>query len=252
LHNFRFRRVIGTLDRCVAKWVQRRRELGCDADDALSVLVREGGGEVGDREIRDDLMSLFVAGNEATATALFWCTYHLARDAELADRLAHEVRSTLGDRDANADDVSRIRLATDIFRESMRMYPAAHIILRRSTRDLELGGVRVPGGILVMINGFMIQRDKNVFREPEVFRPERFQSMTEKDLAFSYLPFGAGPRTCIGNHFAMLQGPLSLLSICRQVRFEPVSPEPAQLATGFAIGPKGGYPVRVRRLEFGS
>jgi cytochrome P450 len=248
-HNVEFRRVVRALDERIMGLVRQRRERGGEGDDALSVLVSEADRGLEDRDVRDDLMSLFVAGNEATTSALFWCVYHLTQDPKLADQLRSETRSLATGSAWTAEEVARIPLATNIFRESMRLYPAAHIILRRTAKNLDLGNARVPRDLLVMINGFMIHRDPAFYEAPDEFRPARFRGIAGKEPTVAYLPFGAGPRTCVGNHFAMLQGPLSLMIINREVRFEPITADEVQLSTGFAIAPKGGYKVRVRRIR---
>lgn len=243
-HNLGFRRVVRALDERILSMVHRRRANPGEGDDALSVLVKEAEQGLTDRELRDDLMSLFVAGNEATAAALFWCLHHLVMDAGLAERLAMEANGA----PAGAGIEVERPLATAIFRESLRLYPAAHVILRRTASELALDGARVPKDVMVMINGFMIHRDPSVYENPDQFDPSRFLGNASSLSTSHYLPFGAGPRTCIGNHFAMLQGPLSLAIIHRSLRFEPSSSADVRLATGFAIAPAEPYRVRVRRV----
>jgi cytochrome P450 len=244
-HNTEFGRVIRILDQRVLELVRQCRDQRGGGDDALSVLVREAERGLTDRELRDDLMSLFVAGNEATATALFWSVYHLANDWSLADELHGQAREHVTGA-LTGENVSKVPLSTEVFRESMRLYPAAHVMLRRTARELELGGSRLPKNMFVMVNGYMIHRDPRIHANPDQFLPGRFRKM-ERETSLGYIPFGAGPRTCIGNHFAMLQGPLSLVILNSHLRFEPVSRGEVEISTGFAIGPKGGYRVLIRR-----
>lgn len=247
-HNVGFRRVVRTLDERILTMVQRRRANPGEGDDALSVLVNEAARGLTDRELRDDLMSLFVAGNEATSSALFWCLHHLAIDRELAERLSAETNAAPASAAPDAGLESARPFATATFRESLRLYPAAHVILRRTARELELDGARVPKDVMVMLNGFMIHRDPSVYDEPNQFRPARFIENAGALSTSHFFPFGAGPRTCIGNHFAMLEGPLSLAIIHRALRFEPLSDAGVRLTTGFAIAPSEPYRVRVRRV----
>jgi cytochrome P450 len=247
-HNVGFRRIVRALDERILTMVQRRRANPAEGDDALSVLVNEAERGLTDRELRDDLMSLFVAGNEASSAALFWCLHHLVLDAELAERLGVEANGALsGLVPGGGVEVER-PLATAIYRESLRLYPAAHVIIRRTASELELGGARVPKDVMVMINGYMIHRDAAVYERPDQFHPSRFLENARALPTSHYFPFGAGPRTCIGNHFATLQGPLALSVIHRALRFEPLSSAEVRLSTGFAIVPAQPYRVRVRRV----
>ncbi len=248
-HNFRFRRAIRDVDACVGELVRLRRTEPSGGQDLLATLLRESERGLSDRELRDDLVNLFMAGNEATASALFWAAYHLAREPALADDLREQTRAVVGHEMPSAVHLGKLRLVSDVFRESMRLYPAGHIIVRVAKDDLSLGGATVRKKTLVALNCFMIHRDAKHFERPDVFDPGRFARMSDSELAAAYLPFGAGPRTCIGNHFAMLQGPLTLLVLSRRVRFEPLDAGEVPLATGFAISPGGPFRVRVRRLE---
>ncbi len=248
-HNRAFRRAIAALDAAIFEVIRLRRSSGSNGQDVLSLfLAADPDAEpLADRELRDDLIALFVAGHEAMATTLFWCIYECERDRALGANLRREIRDKVGGARVSANDVARVPLALQIFRESMRYYPANHIIVRRAARDLELGGAALRAGTMVLLNGYSIQRDAACFVEPERFMPERFADASDKELAGVYFPFGAGPRTCVGNHFALTYAPLMLMQIVRSLEFEPLASSAPQIATGFALYPRGGFQVKIRR-----
>jgi cytochrome P450 len=249
-HNVGFRRVVAKLDALLLDVIDSRRRSPNLGDDALSLLLFSGEAEPPtDQELRDDIVALFVAGHEAMATALFWSLYHCTTDADLGARLRQCVEASIGSRSPQVEDLARLSLAVNVFKESMRLYPANHIILRRTGRALTLGGADIPARTLVLINGYEIQRDGRRFDAPDRFVPERFERMSERELAGIYLPFGAGPRTCVGNHFAMIQGVLSLVSLAQRVALEPLEAAAPFVGTGFALYPRDGWRARVQKLH---
>jgi cytochrome P450 len=232
-HNIGFRRLVAELDQALFELIARRRADKERGDDLLSALLDAPEGRlVSDLELRDDLMSLFVAGNEALATTMFWSLYHCIVDPEL-----------------NARVLGRAPLMLDVFKEAMRLYPPNHVMLRRAARDLELSRVPVKAGTIVMLNGYVIHRDPRCFDQPETFLPSRFEAAGESGFAHGYWPFGAGPRTCPGNHFSLIHGPRAVLGLLQSRVFEPLDPDPG-VSTGFALAPR--HPWRVRSTRRGA
>jgi cytochrome P450 len=207
------------------------------------------GAGMGDRQIRDEAVTLFLAGHETTANALAWSFYLLGRHPDVYDRLAVEARAVLGGRSPTMEDLPRLPAALMVLKETMRLYPPAYMVGRQAERDVALGPVTVRRGATVFVNIYAMHRRADCFAEPDAFRPERFSVENEKTLPRgAYLPFGGGPRICIGNHFALMEGQLLLAALAQRLRFVPldareVVPEP--LVT---LRPKGGLPMRVARI----
>jgi cytochrome P450 len=250
--NRQVKRAIATLDGVIYRLIAARRAAGVDLGDVLSTLVMARdevtGQGMDDRQIRDEAVTLFLAGHETTANALAWSFYLLARHPDVYDRLAAESRAVLGGRSPTMEDLPRLPTALAVLKEAMRLYPPAYLIGRAAERDVTVGGVDLRANDTVFVNIYGMHRRADYFAEPERFVPERFSPEREKQLVKgSYLPFGGGPRICIGNHFAMMEGQLILAALAQRLRFEraderDVEPEP--LVT---LRPKGGLPMRVVR-----
>ena len=234
----RYFRNVARLDEVVYRIITARRASGEDRGDLLSMLLAardEGGGRMSDLQLRDEVMTLFLAGQETTALALTWAWHLLAENPEAEASLHAELDDVLEDgRGARFDDLPRLRFAEAVVKESMRLYPPAWGVGREAARACEVGGYRIPRGAQVFMMTYAVQRDARFFREPESFRPERWTNGETHDLPkFAYFPFGGGPRLCIGNSFAMTETVISLATIARRFRFRhapgraAVSPLPA-------------------------
>src|SRR5439155_4354486 len=193
----------------------KRRALDVDRGDVLSMLLlardEADGSQLGDEEVRDEAMTLLLAGHETTANALAWAQWLLGRHPDVYARLRAECDAVLGGRTPGFEDWPRLPYATQVLKEAMRLYPPAYLLGRVAERDFTLGGHRVAAGTIVMVNVLGMHRRGDYFAEPEAFRPERFEAAAEKALPRgAFLPFGGGPRVCIGNHFALMEGALIL------------------------------------------
>jgi cytochrome P450 len=253
--NLRNKKAIARLDATVYRMIAERRKSGVqDRGDLLSLLLaardeedREHRG-MDDKQVRDEAMTLFLAGHETTANALAWGWYLLGRNPHAYARLLKEVDEVLGGRTPTLDDLPKLPYTLAVFKEAMRLYPPAYVIGRLAQRDLVLGDIPVKKNDIVFVNVIGMHRRADIFSDPESFDPDRFLGEREKAIPrHAYLPFGAGPRVCIGNHFAMMEGQLVVAAVAQRVRFELpagtiVEPEP--LVT---LRPKGGVPMRVRR-----
>ncbi len=247
------RRAIATIDAIIYRLIAERRADGVDRGDVLSTLVmardEESGEGMPDQQIRDEAVTLFLAGHETTANALAWSFYLLARHPDVYDRLAAEARAVLGGRTPAMDDLPRLPLAAMVLKETMRLYPPAYMVGRRAEREVPLGDVILRRGDTVFVNIFAMHRRADVFEAPDQFRPERFAPKREKLLPRgAYLPFGAGPRVCIGNHFALMEGQLLLAALAQRVRFAAVDARPVEPEPLVTLRPKGGLPMRVTRI----
>jgi cytochrome P450 len=249
--NWPVKRAIRRLERTVYKMIADRRASGADPGDILSMLLaaeEEGSGsKMTDVEVRDETMTLFLAGHETTANALAWALHLLSRHPDVYARLRAEVDGALGGRTPTFEDVPRLPYAMRVLKETMRLYPPAYIIGRQATRDVDIGPYRLPKKMTAFVNIYGMHRRAKYFPDPEKFDPDRFQPDVEKQMKMSYLPFGGGPRICIGNQFALLEGQLVLATLAQRVTFEATSDrviEPEPLIT---LRPKHGVPLVVRR-----
>ncbi len=247
------RAAMATLDGVIMKIIRERRRSKADTGDLLSMLLaaqEEGTGEgMSDAQVRDEVMTIFLAGHETTANALAWALYLLARHPEAYRRLQAEATAVLGGRVASASDIPRLPYALQVFKETLRLYPPAYLTSRLATRDVEIGGHRIRAGTDVIANICTMQRRPEYFPDPDRFDPDRFEAAAEKNIPRgAYVPFGAGPRICIGNNFAMMEGQLILATLAQRVELSlarpgEIAPEP--LVT---LRPAGGVPMRVTRL----
>jgi cytochrome P450 len=218
----RFRRAVERLDRIVFDMIARRRSGGNDSGDLLSMLLAaqdEDGSRMSDQQLRDEVMTIFLAGHETTALALSWTFALLAEHPQVEERLAAEV-SALGGRAPGVADLPRLRCAEQVVKEAMRLYPPAWILARQALRDVEIGGYRIPAKAFVVMSQWVVHHDPRHFAEPERFLPERWTEDFERRLPRSaYFPFGGGQRVCIGAPFAMMEAILVLVTIVRRFRF---------------------------------
>ncbi|MBT0769313.1 cytochrome P450 [Kineosporia sp. J2-2] len=244
----RMRSAVATLDRITADIVARRRAQGVGEDDAdlLAVLLRAGADESGaawmtEREIRDELVTLVIAGHETVASSLVW-TLHLLADApQVQERLYAELDQVLAGRPPAWGDVPALRYTRAVVDEALRLYPPAWVITRRATGPDTVDGVDVPEGTLIIVSPWLLHRSAANWPEPERFDPERFLGV---DRNPAYLPFGAGPRLCIGRDFALVESVLLLATLLRDraVR-RPAGVRPPRLEALVTLRPKRGLPM---------
>jgi cytochrome P450 len=215
---------------------RRRREAGeAPADDVLSLLMNamdEDGSRMSSKQLRDEVMTLFIAGHETTAVTLGWAWHLLAQNPAVEQRLADELCSILGGRAPSAEDLPRLTYLDAVIREVLRLYPAAYVIQRTSTEPVELGGYSFPANTTVIISQWVMHRDPRYFDAPLEFRPERWLTgLADRLPPYAYFPFGGGPRRCIGQGFAMMEAVLVMATLAQRFRFvEPagrqIVPEP--------------------------
>jgi cytochrome P450 len=246
----RYHRAIRRLDEIMYAFIRERRQAGPRADDLLSrlVMVRDDQGlPMNDDELRDELMTLFLAGHETTALAMSYCFHLLSEHPEAEARLTAEVDDVLGDRTATVADVPNLRYTEWVVREAMRLYPPAWAIGREALADCEIGGFHVPKGTQVQLVQWIVHRDPRWFEEPESFRPERWDNDLARRLPrCAYFPFGDGPRICIGYQFAMLESVLVLATITRRFRLAALPGQTLRLIPSVTLRPKHGIRLVVQ------
>ena len=211
-----------------------------EKEDLLGVLLSaqdEGGETMTDRQLRDEAMTLFLAGHETTALALAYTFYLLSTHPVAERRVREELDRVLGDRLPTADDVKQLVFTERVLRESMRLYPPAWTTGRQAEADVVVGGYRVPKGSQLLMSQWIVHRDSRFFPDPEAFDPDRWLPERAKTLPkFAYFPFGGGPRVCIGNHFAMMEATLILAVVLKRYHLE--------LLPGQALGFKPSVTLR--------
>lgn len=247
----RAQRAIESLDRIVYSIVEARQEGRTQGEDLLQILVdavdEEGdGGRLSGKEVRDELVTLFLAGHETTSHALSWTFYLLARNPGARRRLELQLAQVLGGRAPTMDDLDDLPMVDWIIKEAMRLYPPAFAVTRRAERDTEIGEYAVAAGSEVVVWIYMTHHDARWFPEPEVFRPERFEAAAVAERPkMAYLPFGGGPRQCIGAQFSLLEARLVLATIAQRVRLDVEPGFVARPRTGVTLSPRGGLPMVV-------
>ena len=239
------------LNATVYRMIADRRRGGGDRGDLLSMLLAaqdEDGSFMTDQQVRDESMTLFLAGHETTANALAWTCYLLTQHPLVYARLRAEADAALGGRTPTLDDLPRLPYALQVLKESMRLYPPAYMFGRYAARPVQLGGYRLPAGSIVTASPYAMHRRADFFPDPERFDPERFTPEAEARLPrYAYMPFGGGQRICIGNHFALMEAQIVLAALAQRVSFallpgQRIEPEP--LVT---LRPRYGLRVRVVR-----
>jgi cytochrome P450 len=248
--NLRYKRAVHDLDRLVRRIVAERRASGLDGDDLLATLLSardETGRGMDDRQLRDEVMTLLLAGHDTTALTLTWAFVLLAGHPSVADRLHTEVRNALADRPPTAADAPRLTFADHVVTETLRLYPAAWAIGREALRDTEVGGQRVPRGTTVLMSPWALHRDPRFWDQPEAFSPERWSNNSVQQASkYAYLPFGGGQRVCIGASFAQLEALLVLTTIAQRFRLELAEPgRPVQPWPVVTLRTHGDVPMRL-------
>ena len=211
------------LDRIIYAMIDRRRASGEDGGDLLSMLLtaqdEEGGGGMSDQQLRDEAMTLFMAGHETTANTLAWAWFLLATHPEAEAKLHEELDAALPDRPPTFADLPRLPFAERIITEALRVYPTVWVVGREAFEPCEIGGHRIRVGTTMFMPQWVVHRDPRFFDDPESFRPDRWADGLAKRIPrYAYFPFGGGPRVCIGNGFAMMEAILLLSTIARRYR----------------------------------
>ena len=246
----RFARSRERLDGTIAAMIDERRRRGLGGMDLLSLLLVAGEGEerLSDRQVRDEAMTILLAGHETTAVWLTWTLMALAQHADLDAAVRAELTRVVGDRPVRAGDLPALELTDRVLRESLRLYPPAWLVGRRALADVRLGGLVVPAGTIVVLSQWVVHRDPRWYPEPTRFDPDRWLPPAEASRPrFSFFPFGAGTRRCIGEGFAWMEAKLVLVTLLRSWRF-PLSGEgTVLLAPRITLRPRGGMPVTLHR-----
>ncbi len=253
--NRRMHRAMEVLRNRIQSFIDERRTNPSERNDFLSLLLQarnEDGKPMSDQQIMAECLTLFGAGHETTATALAWSWYLLCQHPEIYQKVQQEVDSILQGRTPTYADLARLPYCLQVFKEAMRIYPPAYAISRRALCEVEIDGYHVPKNWVVLISPYTLHRRTDYFPDPEKFDPDRFSPEREKQLPrYAYLPFGAGPRICIGMYFSMMEGHLLLATLAQRVSFSLIPGQKivADPIHHLALRPAGQVSVLVKRRQ---
>ena len=248
--NIRLRRALAALDDVVYEIISQRRHEANETGDLLSMLMdardEETGEAMSDRQLRDEAMTIFLAGHETTAVALGWTWYLLSKYPAVAQRLRDELIDVLGGRPPSFYDLPRLAYTEQVIKESMRLYPPAWIISRCAIGSDRIGGYDILPRTIIFASPYVTHRLPRLWENPEGFEPGRFDHDRVESLPpFAYFPFGGGPRQCIGNNFAMMEMVLVIATLAQRYRLDLVPGANGGLAPGITLRPS--QPIAVRR-----
>lgn len=250
--NRRFKQALQTIDRTVQAIIDQRRQQGGEHQDLLSMLMEARDADTGeamsDRQLRDEIVLMMFAGHETTATTLTWALYDLARSPEVEAKLHAEVDSVLDGRPPTLQDLPNLPYTRMVVDEALRLYPAAWSLSRQALNEDEVAGYALPAGADLSLMVYNVHRDPRWWEDPERFDPERFTPERSAGRPPSaYLPFGGGPRLCIGNQIALTEAPLLLASIAQQYRLRLVPGHPVTPRPLLTLRTSNGLPMLLER-----
>lgn len=251
--NRRFIAAVGRLDDRIAGMIRQRRE-SSDATnerfDFLSLLLSMGDGTMSERQVRDEAVTLFMAGHETTANALIWTWLLLAENPQAAAALHAELDAVLGDRRATADDMPKLKYTRAVIAESMRLRPPAWIVARLCAEPYAVGPYQLPAGTTILLPQYVVHRDPRWWPEAEAFRPDRWlddapAALQRERPKYAYFPFGGGPRSCVGEPFAWMEAVLLLATMAQRWTLSRVDDQPVRLFATITLRPKDAVRMTV-------
>lgn len=251
----RFNQAKETLDSIIYGIINERRESGEDKGDLLSMLLQaqdeESGGRMSDEQIRDECLTLFLAGHETTANALTWTFYLLSQNLEKEAKLHEELELVLpNERLPTVEDLPNLKYTESVFAESLRLFPPAWALGRLAIEDHEFAGYRIPKGSLVLLSQFVMHRDERFWQNGETFLPERWekQSIKEAGKKYIYFPFSSGIRGCIGEGFAWTEGILLIAALAGKWKLRLLPEQKIEMNPLMTLRPKFGMKMRIEKI----
>jgi cytochrome P450 len=248
----RIRKARKDIERALDRVIAERRAGPGDGVELLSRLLAardEDGRPMADEQLRDEAVTLFLAGHETTALALSYALWLLAANADVQDRMRAEIAAVVGDGRPTMAHVPKLRLVDAVVKEAMRLYPPAWVIGRTPTEDVVVEGHRIPKGAQILVPPWVVHRDPRWWSQPNAFRPDRWLGDEAAALPrFAYFPFGGGPRVCIGNHFAQMEAVLVLATWLREISVEPAPGATLELMPAVTLRPRTGVHLVVRKV----
>ncbi|ARK30380.1 cytochrome P450 [Halalkalibacter krulwichiae] len=253
--NRQYKNAINELNKEIYSIINKRRNSGQTTNDLLGILMdardEKNGAGMPDQQLRDELMTIFLAGHETTANALSWTLFLLSQNPRVERKLNEEINNVLGDSELQPKHFMQLTYAQNIINESLRLYPPAYVIGRQVDKDVEIGNYFFKKGDMILLSQYAMHRNEKYFEEPDKFIPERFDNNLLSSLPpYTYFPFGGGPRVCIGNHFAIMEAVLVLVSILKRFRLtlaQPISEIKHQPL--ITLRPKRGIQMLVEKRD---
>ena len=241
-----------TLDQVVQGIINQRRQQNMDTDDLLSMLLSVRDGETGqgmnDQQVRDEVITLLIAGYETVSTALVWTWYLLSQYPEVEHRLHNELDIVLGGDQPTVEHLADLPYTRRVIEEALRLYPPAWIFGRKAIAADEIGGYSIPANSIIVLSPYITHRHPAFWEHPEVFDPERFTPERSAGRPhFAYFPFGGGPRICIGNNFALMEMQLILATIAQRYKLRLVPGHPVEPEAFLSLRPRYGLPMTLHR-----
>ncbi len=248
--NLRYKGALKKMDRFIYELIRQRRANRKDSGDLLSMLMEavdsSDGTGMSERQLRDELVTLMLAGHETTANLLSWTFMLLCQNPRVQSKLILELETVLSNRLPNIEDMNYLRYTQQVIKESLRLYPPLYAIPRCPIHDCEIGGYTFPAGCFMIVSPWVMQRSSSYFANPEQFQPEKWENNLEKELPKGvYFPFGEGSRSCIGKGFAMMEATLILATIVQKFKLKLLSEPPIVPFPSMTLRPKYGIKVLV-------
>ena len=252
--NRRIQRTIHVLDQLVYRMIAERRTRQTEGRDLLSMLLlaqdEETGQGMNDRQVRDEVMTLLLAGHETTANTLTWTWYLLSQSPEIERRLHAELNEVLGGRVPTVEDLPDLKYTRMVIEEALRLYPPAPVLSRKAIAADELQGYPIAANSMILISPYAVHRHPAWWGEPERFDPERFTpERSAARPAYAYFPFGGEPRVCIGNSFAMIEAQLILATVAQRYQLRLVPGHPVEPQMVVTLRPRSGLPMTIHATE---
>ncbi|HYB03236.1 MAG TPA: cytochrome P450 [Nitrososphaerales archaeon] len=251
--NGKYNAAVEKVDRMVYRMIEDRLKTGKDPGDLLSMLLAArdlDGSAMSQRQVRDEALILFAAGHETTANALSWTWYLVSQHSELADKLREEVDLSLGSRSPTYADVPNLTYTTNVFTEGMRLYPPAWILTRQAIADCTIGEYAIPSGTDVLLSQYVLHHDPRFYKDPEKFDPDRWTKEMRANLPrFAYFPFGGGPRSCVGEPFAWMEGALIISRMAQKWNLSLAETKKVEMLPRITLRPKNGIKMKVTKRK---
>ncbi|MCL1465596.1 cytochrome P450 [Argonema galeatum] len=250
--NIRYRNAIQKMDKSIYDIISQRRASGEEPGDLLSMLMQvkdeDDGAQMTDKQLRDEVATLMLAGHETTANTLSWTWMLLSQHPEVQNKLLQELKEVLEDRSPTVADIPKLRYTDMVIKEAMRLYPPVSTMAREASQDCEIGGYQVPAGCNIMMSQWVMHRSPRYFEEAEKFQPERWANDLEKRLTKGvYFPFGDGPRVCIGKGFALMEAVLLLATIAQKFELSIVPDYAIVPQPSITLRPEYGIKVTLKK-----
>ncbi len=241
--HLKVRKAVRNLDNMVMNIIKERRKKDSEDQDLLSILLNAKDPDTGmgmdDMEIRDQVMTIMLAGHETTANSLSFALYLLSKNPAITHKLESEADNVLNGNPPGIEDLTKLRFTLKVFQEALRLFPPVWLIPRRSLKEDTIGGMRIPQGRTVFVCTFTLHRDPRFWEDPETFNPERFTEGNSNIFHnFTYIPFGVGARTCMGKDFALIEAPIILATLFQKFRIISASDSPLTLDPSLTLRPK--------------